>query len=252
MAPRVAPAPVAVADTVDLTDSPRPRDLALVIGLVTTAVSALLLMAVLGEAIPPVVLFVLIFLGLAVGVARSPKRWLRWAAVAAPLLLVAANAPFAAVDLSHPESFSGFAPTLLVIGSALVTAGLGVMAVRGRAVAAAKVWVVAAAVLGAGVALSAVSAATLADDVAEPGDIAIEASGFAFPERVEVPAGADGLAITNADGFHHTFVIDDLDLRLDLPGSSVRRLDVAIPAGEHAFYCDLPGHEAMVGTLVAS
>lgn len=251
MAPRVATRP-ATAGTVDLTDPTAPDDRALVVGLIATAIAALLIMVVLGEVIPPVVMFVLIFLGLAAGISRSPKRWLRWAAAAAPLLLVAANAPFAAVDLSHPESFRGFAPTLLVIGSALVTAVVALWAARGRSVPTARVWTIAAVVLGAGVAFSAVSAATLADDAVEAGDVAIAAVGFTFPDRVEVPAGSAGLAITNADGFHHTFVIDALDVKVELPGSSVRRLDVTIPAGEYGYYCDLPGHDAMVGTLVAS
>lgn len=251
MARLIADPPTARAAEVDLTEAhaPSAREGALAVGLVATAVACLAMMAVLGEVIPPVVVFVLVLIGLAVGVRRSPARWLRWAAAAVPLLLVVANAPFAIPDLSHPESPGGFIPTVLVVGCALATVVAGVAAAIRRPLRATPLWGGAAALMALGIAGSLAMGAGVTDDVAEAGDGQVVATQFTYPDRVALPADATGVTITNEDVFRHTFVIEGTDVAIELPGSTVRRVPLDLPPGTYRYLCDVPGHTGMEGVI---
>jgi plastocyanin len=230
-------------------DGEPPRDRGLTGGLIALATTAVLLMVLIGEVIPPVVAFVVAFIGLAIGISRSDARWLRWAAATTALLLLVANAPFAASDLAHPESPAGFVPTLVLVLTALVTAVIAVAAALGKRVRARRAWVGAVAVVALGVLLSVISAAGVTDDVPVTGDIEVRAADVAYPARIEVPIGG-AVAITNDDPIHHTFVVEQTGDGVDLPGGATRRLAVDLPAGEYGYICDVPGHESMRGTLV--
>lgn len=219
-------------------------------GLVATAAAAGLLMALIGEVIAPVVVFMLLFAGLAVGIARRARRWLLWAAAVLPAVLLALNAPYAISDLSHPESVGGFVPTLVLVVSASTTVVLATIAALDRRAPAGRVWgaVAAATLLLAGV--SVVGAAGLADDPAQPGDVPIAAEAMSFPDRVTLTPDDGALLVSNADPIHHTLVVEGSDVHVDLPGSAVRRVELDLPSGTYRYFCDVPGHEGMEGTLV--
>ncbi|MEA2447061.1 MAG: hypothetical protein QOK47_698 [Actinomycetota bacterium] len=104
--------------------------------------------------------------------------------------------------------------------------------------------------------LSAVSIVVKLTDeqaTARPNDIRLIAEDTEFSnthivtnnERVSV-------FVENKDIFSHTFEIEELDVHLDLPGSSKKRIDFDAPLGEYEFRCTIPGHDDMRGTLVVS
>ncbi len=62
-------------------------------------------------------------------------------------------------------------------------------------------------------------------------------------------SGTVGIFIQNEDPFRHTFAIDALDIELELPASTDRRIDIVAAPGTYDFFCSVPGHDDMVGTL---
>ena len=86
-------------------------------------------------------------------------------------------------------------------------------------------------------------------DTAEAGDVTVVAEGAEFPETLEIAAGGAGIFLENKDLLRHTFVIEDQDVKVEMPGGKTRRVEVDLPAGEYRFICDVPGHERMEGTL---
>ena len=242
-----------MTDTITHTPDTSPThdaDGALVGGLAALVVLCILMMVLIGEVIPPVVVFVLVFAGLAVGLRQRPARWMRWTAGVAAALLVLANLPFAISDLSHPESVGGFVPTLLVIGTAITTAVLGIRAALGRRASGRTVWSIAGGLMLAGIVTSGVVSASVADDVAQSGDVAVEAVDVEFPATVEVPAESSALFVTNADPFRHTLLVEGTDVKVELPGSTARRVELGdLAPGTYRYWCDVPGHTSMEGTL---
>ena len=55
--------------------------------------------------------------------------------------------------------------------------------------------------------------------------------------------------MTNRDQIRHTFVIEGTNVRLEVPASKERRVQVELAAGEYRFLCDVVGHERMEGVL---
>jgi plastocyanin len=70
--------------------------------------------------------------------------------------------------------------------------------------------------------------------------------------ELSAPAGTVTLTITNEGAALHDFVIDALDIKVDLPPGGTQTVEVDLPAGTYEFYCSIPGHKeaGMVGTLV--
>lgn len=223
-----------------------------VTGLFALAAAAVGLMLLVGEVIPPVVVFVIAFIGVGIGLRRSSARGLRIAALVLPILLVIANAPFAISDFSHPDSPAGFIPSAVIVVLAITTAVLAASLLRNRPSRPRAAWSVAGTVLLAGAVFSIVSASGVESVEAQPGDVEVIAASVAYPDEVTIPAGGAALHVVNEDPFHHSLVIEGEEIKLDLPGSSSARVEVDLAAGEYRFFCDVPGHETMTGTLVVA
>lgn len=221
------------------------------LGLGLTALMLVVIMALAGEVIPPALLLAVVMVATAVGAARSDARWLRWLGAAVPTLLLIAFAPFLVADLGHPESPASFGPTFVLAVCALGSIVAGVSAALRRPVGLRRVWGTAGVVVLAGVALTVVQGTGVQADAAQPGDVVVEAAYPSFPAQVSVAVG-DGLLLHNADPIRHTFVVEGEGIAQELPGSTDRRLAVDLPAGEYRFFCDVPGHESMEGTLVVT
>ncbi len=221
---------------------------------VATAAISLSLLSVLAisrELIPPVLVFGVLYLVVAAVVWRLATN--RWASIAGAVLVVlgiAGNAPFLVEDISHPETWGSFAPAAVMLVGAVAAVGAAVMALRAAPAERARSFSMGAAVLGAALVVATIglSVAT-SSDTAEAGDVTVVAEGAEFPETLEIAAGGAGILLENKDFLRHTFVIEDHDVKVELPGGKTRRIEVDLPAGEYRFICDVPGHERMEGTL---
>lgn len=104
-------------------------------------------------------------------------------------------------------------------------------------------------ILAGGVAAVAMAAGS-DSDVAQSGDVTVDAKDIEFaPERVTVASGG-GVLVDNQDLVRHTFTVEDQDIDLGIPTNRARRVDIDLPAGTYEFFCDVPGHDDMKGTLV--
>lgn len=229
---------------------PAPTRRAVATGAALTAVMVVTVMVVGGEIIPGLVVVFALFAGLAVGLLRSRARWLLVLAVVLPVLALVTSIPFIVSDLSHPESAGGFVPQLLLSLAASFTALAAGAALggRGRLVRPAAVVFATCGLLGSSA--SAVATAGLTDDVAMEGDVVVVAEGVEFPARVTLRSGPVGLLLDNGDPIRHTFVIDGTDVDQEMPGSTARRLVVDLEPGTYRYFCDVPGHDGMEGSLV--
>jgi uncharacterized cupredoxin-like copper-binding protein len=75
---------------------------------------------------------------------------------------------------------------------------------------------------------------------------------FYAPSTLTIRASQDvPLLLRNDGGTTHTFVIDALALDFELAPGASRNIVINAQAGQYAFYCKIPGHEAagMTGTL---
>lgn len=216
---------------------------------ITFAVWAVGLSVLAGEIIPPVIIFaaiVVVFWGLTVW--RPNKiTWTLFGVLG--VAIIALNFPFIIEDLSHPESPLGFNTTVLPLLGALlaIITSLGVL-MRWSPTLATRSAIAAAGLFIVGIVVSVVATAAVEDDTAQPGDTEIVAKSVEWePETV---TAADGVFVDNQDPVRHTFAIESLDLEIEVPASTKRRIALdALPAGTYEFICSVPGHEDMTGTI---
>lgn len=168
------------------------------------------------------------------------------------VLSILLNLPFILEDLAHPESAFGFNTTLAPLLASLLMVGVGVAVWRPLSDrSASRVWMAASAVFVIGLVVSIGFALGLEDDVAVAGDVRLVAEKAEWdPVSVEAAAGTVGFHIENKDPIRHTFTIEALDIDLELPASTDRRIEFVAPAGSYDFICSVPGHENMTGTIV--
>ena len=215
------------------------------------AVTFVAIMAINQAVLRPLVVNAVVFLALAVAVARWPKRWLYVVTGVLAVLALVANVAFTREDLLHPETFTTFVPTMLILLGALVAAVAAFAAAFRFAPAAARPAGLASAALAIGLTVvSAAMTATATDEVMAQGDVRVVAESNEFPERLEARAGQVAFFVENRDRIRHTFVIAERDLKQEMPAGLNRRLVAQLEAGEYRFICDVPGHERMEGTLV--
>jgi plastocyanin len=212
---------------------------------------AVVVTVVTGEVIPPIVLFTalfVIFWGLTVW---RPGKVTYVLFGVLGLLTVLLNLPFIAEDLVHPESAFGFNTTTLPIIASLLAVAVGVAALRGLSGGlASRLIMIGGALFVVGLAVSIVAALGLEDDTSEAGDLRVVAEKVEFaPTTVSGAAGTIGIFVDNEDPVRHTLTIDALDVDLELPAGTTRRIEVSAPAGTYEFHCAVPGHESMKGTL---
>lgn len=220
------------------------------VGLLTIVVGTLSVMAAVGEVFPDAMVFVAVFIGLAVWAHRSGSTRLRWAISGLAAVFLTINLVFAIGDLSHPESPAPFIATAVVIGGGLVTIVLAVMAARGRARSGRRVWPIAYLGLGLIAAGSLIAAAGVDDDTAQQGDTEVVANAYEFPDEVIAGSDSTGVFLRNEDRGRHTFAVEDAIDAVEMPAGSQVRVPLDLEPGSYRYFCDIVGHEDMEGTLI--
>ena len=203
-----------------------------------------------GHVIPPLAISGTLSAVLGGVTLRRRARWLLIVDALVAVLYLVGSVPFLAANLAHPESPGSFLAEVFIllaflsvlIGVVLRLRGAGALARRRVVVGVAAVAVVAT--IG-----SLVAATTVDTEARQDGDITIASDRSLFPSEVEMPAGDAVLWLDNRDPFHHTFLIDDTDIRAVMPANSSVRIPVDLAPGSYRFWCDVPGHDSMEGVL---
>ena len=232
---------------------PRPRgDRFVATGLFLLAALFVAVQLLAGTVIPPLAVPAVLYALLGAAVLRWHPRWLLAAVAVLMLVHVVSSLPFLAEALAHPETPATFVPDALIVVVAFVVIVGAVLGLRRGGAARRRPVAVVGAVAAVGViTLSALSAAGVASDARQDGDVPVPAAQAQFPERVEVAAGGAVLWVDNQDAFRHTLVVEGTDLHAELPGSTAVRVDTDLAPGTYRYFCDVPGHDGMEGELVA-
>ena len=214
------------------------------------AVALLAFTAIIGEIIPPLIGFAVLY-GIAVWlVRRGGKAGLIMMAVLSLLLLVS-NSPFIIPALSVPASTVDFTMTGLLVVLALGNLVAAVAALRrsssgagarlaGRAIVALMLVVVA---------IAAVGRVTYESPVAQADDIQLTAADVEFStDVIEASSGEVSVFVENNDAALHTFTVEGLDVDLQVPGGSTARVTFEATPGSYEFICK-PHADLMKGTL---
>jgi plastocyanin len=92
-----------------------------------------------------------------------------------------------------------------------------------------------------------------ADAPAAAGPVTIEAVDIDWnPNEMTIPANTDvTVTIPNHGAALHTFVIEELGIKVEMAPGETKEVVINAPAGTYDYICDVPGHEeaGMVGTL---
>jgi hypothetical protein len=182
---------------------------------------------------------------------RFPRRAGPITVLAVMALLIIMNLPAILDDLGHPDSFWNFAVfgvTALTFALVGIIGSIAVLMSR-RDVTASRALYAAVLVIIVGVVVSAVATLSLEDDTFAAGDLRVVAEEVEFLPESLSGSGTVGVFIENKDPIRHTFTIEALDIEVDLPGSTDRRIDINAAPGTYEFVCKVPGHEDMMGTL---
>jgi uncharacterized cupredoxin-like copper-binding protein len=70
-------------------------------------------------------------------------------------------------------------------------------------------------------------------------------------KEIDATAGPLQITLQNDGSLLHTFVIDQPKFKIEAAAGSSKSGTVNLTAGRYAYYCDVPGHKALMhGTLV--
>lgn len=155
-------------------------------------------------------------------------------------------------DIVHPESAFGFNTTVVPTLASLLMIGVGVAAWTALGDRSATLsWMTAAGLFVVGLAVSIVAALGLEDDATQAGDIPLVAESAEWSTaNLNATGGSVALFVENDDPIRHTFSIKELDVDVELPAGTDRRVEFSAPPGTYTFFCAVTGHESMTGTLV--
>lgn len=56
--------------------------------------------------------------------------------------------------------------------------------------------------------------------------------------------------VDNQDPYAHTFTVDELGVNQTMVAGQSARVEITAAPGEYRYYCAIPGHEFMEGTLL--
>jgi plastocyanin len=212
--------------------------------------------------------FVLPFLILPALIAALVWRFGAWALVLTavialpPLALIGPRAPLA---IAHPESFVDLIIGVVFPVSMLIALVSAIVALvqrgRGRARPAPShaeraVLTAILVALGALVLFSAVQTVVGRSSLtaeAKAGATVVTAKEFKFSTaRIEARSGQPlRIAVVNGDAALHTFTVRELGIDVAIAPGNERVVTLAsAPAGVYTYYCAVPGHVSMRGTLV--
>ncbi len=215
-----------------------------------TAAALLVFIAIIGEIIPPLVIFAVLY-GVAVLLVRRGGRPGLIMTGVLSLLLLASNAPFIVPALSVLASTVDFVMTGLIVVLAVTNLVSAIAALRasstgaraglaGRAALAMMLLVVAVAVVGR---------LTYDSPPAQGGDVELTTQDIEFSaEVIEAEGGEVSVFVDNKDSTLHTFTVEDLDVDLQVPGGSTARVTFEASAGSYQFICR-PHPDLMKGIL---
>lgn len=177
---------------------------------------------------------------------------------------LAGGADAFAFGMQHFTSVADFAPALFALTGSIAATTFATADLADRAGAPVPRWtshgavaLIAAGTLG--IALTVVSAfATVAsrDSVsadARAGAMEMVMRDIKFaPNAIDASAGGEvRVVIKNDDLIVHSFTLLEADVDVEIGAGSERLIAFeAPPAGAYTFICDVPGHEAMTGTLI--
>ena len=229
-----------------------PRILSVAAAIVT--LWAVIMTVLAGEIIPPIIAFGVLFGVIAVLARRRPGKGVYWAGIVFTVLAFAGSAPFVIADLSHPESGLLFVLSVLQVLAMLTVAVASWAALRswsGESVLAVVIVPLMVFIIAAGVSVALFLG--LEDDLVVEGDVLLTSRSAEWgPETITATSGDLGVFIDNKDPYRHSFVIEALDVEIELPASTSRRVEFTAPEGTYSIICTVPGHEKMTGTLVVS
>ena len=219
---------------------------------ITIGAIFLLIMVTLAGGFEPF-LFIIGAITLIVGYVgrRFPRRAGPITVLVAMTLLILMNVESISDDIAHPESFWNFAVfgvvalTLALVG---VIAAIATLRSRGNNPAPRAAYT-ASAIMVIAIVISGVATLSLEDDAAAPGDLLIVAEDVEFSPTALTGSGAVAVFVENKDPIRHTFTIEELDLDIELPGSTDRRIEISAPPGTYELVCAVLGHDDMTGTL---
>jgi plastocyanin len=222
----------------------------LVAGALLTAAGLLVLYQLLaGQVIPPLAIFAAIASVVGALLTRRRPRWLLSVAAAVAVLYLGGSVPFVAAGLAHPESPASFLGEVFLVLAFLTTIVGVVLRWRHAADGARRRTVVGAVGIGLlATVVSLVAAASVDSAARQDGDVPIVTERSVFPDQVDIPTGGV-LWVDNRDPFHHTFVIDDTGVHEILAANSAVRIPIELTPGNYRYWCDVPGHDSMEGTL---
>lgn len=213
------------------------------------AVALLVYILAMGEIIPPLLVFAVLY-GVGVWLARRGGKAGPIMLGILSLLLVGLNAPFIVPALSVPASTVDFVMTGLLVLLALAnlvsavatlraSSGMGARLV-GRSLVALMLVVVAMAIVGR---------VTYDAPVSQSGDIKLAAQDYEFStDLIEADGGTVSVFVDNKDTALHTFTVEGLDVDLQVPGGTTARVTFDATAGSYDFIC-VPHSDMMKGTL---
>ena len=213
-------------------------------------VTLLVFTALIGEIIPPLVVFAALY-GVAVWLTRRGGRAGTIMSVVLSVLFLVSNAPFIVPSLSVPASTLDFVMTGLLVVLAVSNLVSAIAALRsastgGRAGLVSRATV---ALLLAVIAIAIVGRVTYDSPAAQTGDIELATQDFEFStSTIESEGGEISVFVDNKDSALHTFTVEELDVDLQVPGGSTARITFDAAAGSYEFIC-APHATDMKGTL---
>jgi plastocyanin len=214
------------------------------------ALALLVFIALLGEIIPPLIAFAVLY-GVAVWLTRrGGKAGLIMSAVLS-VLVVVLNAPFIIPALAVPASTVDFVMTGVILVLAVTNLVAAIAALRSSSTGA-RVGLVGRAMVALlliVLAVGVVARVTYESPPAQSGDIQLTAQDIEFTtDVIEANSGEVSVFVDNKDAALHTFTVEELDIDLQVPGGSTARITFDAPAGSYEFIC-VPHESVMKGTF---
>ena len=226
--------------------------LASVAAIVLIAVFAFIQAAIAKVVIPPLAVFIVLFI-VSVVVARSRPRAGTIAIGVLALLSIVGNLAPIIDDVSDPQSSATFVATFIALVAALAGVVSAVAAVaRSSAQLARPLGIAGAAVAVAGVVVGVAAGAGAPDAELVSGDVEVVAKNVKFaPEEIRVDAGEAAFHVDNRDLTRHTFTIAELGIDEKLPAGKAIRVDLDdVKPGTYDITCEVLHHEDMTAVLV--